>query len=127
MPVKHRPSKKAGFFICPWVKNEPSVGPQQSQIGGIKSSLFLANWHFQRCVPGGTLPICDALLFLATLTPHNFRVCAPLKSPSKIFQNMPNFNKKTYFLSFHVTFSPNVNILEKGFFGAVPEKDKKFK
>ena len=79
-------------------------------------------------IEGGMAPSRFAMLycFLATLTPHNFRVCAPLKSPSKIFQNMPNFNKKTYFLSFHVTFSPNINI-EKGFFGAVPEmkNDKK--
>ena len=26
------------------------MGPQQSQIGGIESSFFLANWHFQLCV-----------------------------------------------------------------------------
>ena len=35
--------KKAGCLICPAVKNEPPVGPQQPQIGGIKSSFFLAN------------------------------------------------------------------------------------
>ena len=40
LPVYHQPSKKAGFFICPWVKNEPPVGPQQSQIGDIESSFF---------------------------------------------------------------------------------------
>ena len=40
-------SEKAGCFFCPWVKNEPLVGPQKPRIGGIESSLFLANWHFQ--------------------------------------------------------------------------------
>ena len=40
-------SEKAGWFFCPWVKIEPPVGPQQPQIGGIESSLFLANWHLQ--------------------------------------------------------------------------------
>ena len=29
------------------VKNESLVGPQQPHIGGIESSLFLANWHLQ--------------------------------------------------------------------------------
>ena len=43
LPVYHRPSKKAGWFFCPGVKIEPPVGPQQPQIGGIKSSFFLAN------------------------------------------------------------------------------------
>ena len=47
LPVYHQPSKEGGCFICPWVKNESLVGPQQPQIGGIESSLFLANWHFQ--------------------------------------------------------------------------------
>ena len=37
----HQPSKKGGCFICPWVKNESQVGPQQPQIGGIESSFFL--------------------------------------------------------------------------------------
>lgn len=74
------------------------------------------------CGVGGAL-----LIFSHThLTPHNFRVCPPLKSPSKIFQNMPNFNTKklkTYLLlSFQVTLFPNVNI-EKGFFGAVPKAE----
>ena len=33
-------SEEAGFFICLWVKNEALVGPQQPQVGGIKSSFF---------------------------------------------------------------------------------------
>ena len=33
-------SEKGGCFICLWVKNEPLVGPQQSQIGGIETSSF---------------------------------------------------------------------------------------
>ena len=40
LPVYHRPSKKAGWFFCPGVKIEPPVGPQQPQIGRIKSSFF---------------------------------------------------------------------------------------
>ena len=32
--------KKAGCLICPTVKNEPQVGPQQPQIGGIITSFF---------------------------------------------------------------------------------------
>ena len=40
-------SEEAGCFIWLWVKNEALVGPQQPQIGGIKSSFFFANWHFQ--------------------------------------------------------------------------------
>ena len=31
-------SEEAGFFI--FIKNEPLVGPQQPQIGGIESSFF---------------------------------------------------------------------------------------
>ena len=42
--------KKGWIFYLPMGKKWTPVGPQQSQIGGIKSSLFLANWHFQWCV-----------------------------------------------------------------------------
>ena len=43
-------SEKGGCFIWLWVKYDPLVGPQQSQISGIESSFFLADWHFQWCV-----------------------------------------------------------------------------
>ena len=33
-------SEKAGLFNCPWVKNEPSVGPLQPQIDGTEISFF---------------------------------------------------------------------------------------
>ena len=50
-------SEKGGCFICLWVKNEPLVGPKQCQIGGIKSSFFLPDWHFQLCVIGYSLAV----------------------------------------------------------------------
>ena len=32
--------EKGEWFTCLWVKNEPLVDPQQSQIGGIESFFF---------------------------------------------------------------------------------------
>ena len=45
-------SEKGGYFICLWVKNEPLVDPQQSQIGGIETSFFFGLLALpMMCVP----------------------------------------------------------------------------
>ena len=44
-------SEKVGCFICLWVKKEPLVGLEQSQIGGIESSFFFGRLaHPMMCV-----------------------------------------------------------------------------
>ena len=47
LPVYHRPSKKAGFFIFQYVRDEAWMGSEWPQIGGVSCSFFLMKHTFQ--------------------------------------------------------------------------------
>ena len=57
-------SEEAGCFIWLWVKNEALVGPQQPQIGGIKSSFFWPTGTSNDVC--NTTSVCDVVMDFLT-------------------------------------------------------------
>ena len=68
-------------------------------------------------IGSGTLlqTICDALFFFSH-TPHNFRVCPPLKSPAKYFKIYQILIRKLTYYHFMLLF-PIMSTWKKNFLG----------